>query len=558
MLLNTATNRSKMTLDEVVQAYQEGNFVPFVGSYINAFIEDDSEKCNDLLRDAKVFHGTQDQIHTICDGVTTQTQWGARDFLILNALAFTVSMDPSLEYGYNTGFELYQVDLQDPQQVTQAIQDIEDLVNVFPLHSLPSQHLNKPQKRKKEIYSVQFYLKKVQKGKEQGPTFRRPQTDLSIINLQEEVYGVLTSAHGSAFTAADEQKLLTLKDAINEAKNWESHADTVGGRAQLIHLPTGKRLSIDYHTKTRVQRNNKKQDTLLDYLTDCLGLSDEQAAHVLATSPQAIHQEETVSKNKALHLKTPSPLFLKLHTPTSRIDSATLAQLEAAANYHFQHHPKLQHLVAGTPHLQTATIGDISFSLQNKLKPKPTSRPSITYCLDAYARVMVYGTQLQDHLKVPAMYLSDFNRVTESITSHPLHKLQRLKSKYQEAQDLLTKPTLILTDTKTDNRLCSKLIDLERLRIGNVACSLPLLFVEYNITNPAPYVAYLVRQTQKYAREQRQDAPINFSEVLHDLKLITEPVLIQEISGLDSRKQTPKTQHQRTALLAHLSQVCLN
>lgn len=56
-------------------------------------------------------------------------------------------------------------------------------------------------------------------------------------------YAVKASGHGSAYTFSESTekpiKLLTKAEAFAQARRWESHADTIGGRAIVVHMPTG-------------------------------------------------------------------------------------------------------------------------------------------------------------------------------------------------------------------------------------------------------------------------------------------------------------------------------
>ena len=56
-------------------------------------------------------------------------------------------------------------------------------------------------------------------------------------------YLVIASGHGGWYTPDMEQgkpKVVNLNQAIADCAHWESRADTIAGRARILHLPTGK------------------------------------------------------------------------------------------------------------------------------------------------------------------------------------------------------------------------------------------------------------------------------------------------------------------------------
>jgi len=59
----------------------------------------------------------------------------------------------------------------------------------------------------------------------------------------------MASGHGSAFRydGSDPDRptiLLTREEALAKALWWVRHADTIGGQAKVIHVPTGEEISM--------------------------------------------------------------------------------------------------------------------------------------------------------------------------------------------------------------------------------------------------------------------------------------------------------------------------
>lgn len=50
-------------------------------------------------------------------------------------------------------------------------------------------------------------------------------------------YGVRFSAHGLGFVPEVPEYNLTFEEAEKIQKDWESYADTVGGRAEIVQQP---------------------------------------------------------------------------------------------------------------------------------------------------------------------------------------------------------------------------------------------------------------------------------------------------------------------------------
>lgn len=285
-----------------------------------------------------------------------------------------------------------------------------------------------------------------------------------------------------------------------------------------------------------------------------VGISHSLIENILEQGPISLMLESTPSFNKGLHLRNEQNqnIFLKIYSGNPAASASILAELEALANYHLSQIPQLRKRVVGTPSISIQEIGDMAIGVQYDISEEADNQRDICYWLDGYALLTQNSPEKLASL-IPRMKKSDFEyeRISDMISFISKEKLRELKSIFNDGAALVEGDNVVLTDTKEENRKNGREIDLERLRIGNLALPLPLLLASYGIKladeeSINHYVTY-------YAKElDHNTADSDIQRITHDLKYISYPIILKEISGIESRRKTPSSIRQRSYLCNYL------
>ncbi|MGV8086966.1 MAG: hypothetical protein ACP5N1_05015 [Candidatus Woesearchaeota archaeon] len=302
---------------------------------------------------------------------------------------------------------------------------------------------------------------------------------------------------------------------------------------------------------------------LSEYLMQ-VNVPDSTIDSILNHNPIKLLLEPTPSHNKGIHLlnKDNQSIFLKIYSSNSTASASELAHLESTANFYLSQIPEIKNRIVGTPSTLVETIDDLAIGIQFNISSKQISDPGIYYWLDGYALLSSY-VSLEVKSITPLVKSESYNFDQIKDTLYYLKDIDKLKSQHVDGTYLIQQGSnVVLTDTKEDNRQNGKELDLERLRLGNLALPLPLLFASYGLKLEDKeamnhYITYYNTKLKKYGSSINNysesnilyQKDINNSEkILADLELISYPIILKELAGIESREKTSKTVRQQSYL----------